>query len=132
VSSWSVMETQAKRIIELEAESESWRQLSEANGAEAGRRGDEVMRLREDYEAMRLEWSKSVDERDEALAEVKRLREELRVADEDHEQDEKVLREATDALLKAYDQSGLVDLRWFVPYMEALRTARTPDTEGEQ
>jgi FtsZ-binding cell division protein ZapB len=120
----------------------------------------EVERLREDYAAMRLEWSKSVDERDDALAEVKRLRdqseswrqlaeangaeaarrggevvrlrEELRVADEDHEHDEKVLREATDALLKAYDQSGLVDLRWFVPYMEALRTARTPDTEGEQ
>lgn len=34
--------------------------------------------------------------------------------------------EAADALLAAYDQSGLTDLRWFVPHMEALRAAIHP------
>jgi ribosomal 50S subunit-associated protein YjgA (DUF615 family) len=33
------------------------------------------------------------------------------------------LREARDRLLDAYDQSGLTDLGWFVPYVEALRDA---------
>jgi len=33
---------------------------------------------------------------------------------------------AADALLAAYDQSGLTDLRWFVPYVEALREAVHP------
>lgn len=39
----------------------------------------ELKQLREDYEAMRLEWSKSVDERDEA---IERLRGDLHQREE--------------------------------------------------
>lgn len=48
--------------------------------AEVERLVTEIERLREDYKAMRLEWSKSVDERDEAIAEIKRLRVEVEAA----------------------------------------------------
>ena len=46
------------------------RQAALATGAMA-----EADALREKYEAMRLEWSKAIDQRDAALAEVARLKE---------------------------------------------------------
>jgi chromosome segregation ATPase len=122
----------------------------------------EVERLREDYAAMRLEWSKSVDERDDALAEVKRLRdqseswrqlaeangaeaarrggevvrlrEELRVADEDHEHDEKVLRklvrEARSMIPSADEPPGRRN-DWCAR-ADATLNVIVPTTEGEQ
>lgn len=69
----------------------------------------ELKQLRENYEAMRLEWSKSVDERDDALAEVKRLRLELRDLHRDYKAAAEERTELRALLKQAHDRDRVED-----------------------
>lgn len=57
-----------RREQELQAENKRLKDAVTETVPELGRLRKELKELREKYEAMRLEWSKAVDERDAALA----------------------------------------------------------------